>query len=458
VLSGSKRVITCTSSKTAEPKFRFYLEVIYNSKTYAYTFRPNNLDYGQIDISSILQSIVFPTSTQEVLTVPQAIEGSGTTNEFKQNIHSIPHKKYTGGVYVDQFLSTGGSSATRVEVKLYDFYATSSSTAPVKVGGSTDGYFYLLHGYNISTDLINYSFDDFKLGSTTKKFISGNYNPISTTRCDIDVALTDYGTLALLNRTDDVNDSAETQYITIKYYNTSNVLTDTQVFTNSNTNGGQYNASGVTDDSMIIYFGCYPANLDKLPASYDRPQDQTDLSYYEVYASSVSGVTAYSKKYRFNIVSKCEKYDRQTLTYINKFGVWEYISFDKKRTDNISNSKTEIKKSIYDYTKAYATVTSGYNEKPFVPNVAHESRKNVSTNVKQTFTINTGFLDAYKIEQVKDMFISSKISYINSDGSALAVILTNSSIEEVVVSHKYEQTEYALNFEYSIETYNPILL
>ena len=55
------------------------------------------------------------------------------------------------------------------------------------------------------------------------------------------------------------------------------------------------------------------------------------------------------------------------------------------------------------------------------------------------------------------MFISSSINYINEDGTALALILTDKSIEEVVVSHKYEQTEYRLRFEYSIETYNPIL-
>jgi hypothetical protein len=67
-------------------------------------------------------------------------------------------------------------------------------------------------------------------------------------------------------------------------------------------------------------------------------------------------------------------------------------------------------------------------------------------------------LQDYEIEQVKDMFLSSSINYINTDGTALSVILTNRNIDEVVVSHNYEQTEYRLTFEYSIETYNPILL
>ena len=46
VLSSSKRVITCTSTNVSQNKYRFYLEVIYDGKTYAYTFRPNDNNYG----------------------------------------------------------------------------------------------------------------------------------------------------------------------------------------------------------------------------------------------------------------------------------------------------------------------------------------------------------------------------------------------------------------------------
>ena len=455
VLSSSKRVITCTSSQVTQPKYRFYLEVIYNSKTYAYTFRPNNDGYGLIDISSIINNIVYSTSVQAVKTIPDSTP-SGVTNDFQQNIHSIPHNKFTGTGYTPQYLSTSNTGAKKVELKLFDFYAANSNAAPSKQGSATTDNMYLLSGYNQSTDLINFSFTDYTT-NTNRLLLNANYNSISSTRNDISVDVTDYGTIAFLNRTTEVNTSSITQYITIKYYNTSGALTDTQVFDQSTTYGGQYNSSGVADDSMIIHFGCYPANLNKLPAAFDRPSDQTDLSYYEVYLSNADGTAAYSKKYRFNIVDRCDKYDTQRLAYINKFGVWEYVTFNKERTDKISNNKTEIKSSIYNYEQSYATVSDGYNEKPFVPGVAHESRKNVATNVKQMFTINTGYLKDYDIEKVRDMFISSKINYINSDGTALAVMLTNKSIDEVVVSHKYEQTEYRLTFEYSIENYNSIL-
>jgi len=455
VLSGSKRVITCTSTNVAEPKFRFYLEVIYDSKTYAYTFRPNNLGYGLIDISSILQSIVYPISVQQVLTVPASIETTGTTNYFQQNIHSMPHQKYSSG-YVEQIFSTGGTGAKKIELKLWDFYAASSSAAPSKQGSAVTDDMYMISGYTKSTDLINTDFSDYKLTTTTKSFLSGNYNLTDSIRSAIDVSMEDFGTLSFLNRTASVNTTAETQYVVINYYTAAGVEISRRVLTQSEIYGGEYDASGVDGGGMIITVGCYPANLNKMAT--DRPADQVGLAYYYVSASSASGGTHYSKLYRFNMVTRCDKFDTQRLAYINKFGVWEYITFDKKREDKISNKRKEIKTSIYNYGQSYANTATGYNEKPFVPGVAHESRKNVASNVKQSFKIHTGYLPDYKIEQVRDLFISSQIHYINEDGTALAIILMNNSIDEVVVSHKHEQTEYALDFEYSIETYNPILL
>jgi hypothetical protein len=457
VLSSSKRVITCTSTNVSQARYRFYLEVIYGGKTYAYTFRPNSNNYGIIDITAILQNLVIHINTQQVLTVPQAIETTGQTNDFQQNLHSIPHQKWTGSSYVSQYLSTGGTGAKKIDLKLWDFYAANSSVAPSKQGSSVDGSLYLLSGYNKSTDLINYNFTDYKLDGTSKYFLNGNYDDRGT-YINIDTALTDYGTLAILNLTTDVNTTADGAYrFIVQYYNSSGSLTDSQYFLNTTNYGGKYDASGVSDDSMIIHFGCYPANLNKLPAAYDRPSDQTDLAYYEVY-SVASDASQSSRKYRFNIVNRCDKYEPQRLAYINNFGVWEYITFNKERTNRITNNKKEIKTSIYNYQQSYATITAGYNEKPFVPNVSHESAKNVSTDVSQTFTIKTGYLVDYQIEQVKDMFMSSQVNYINEDGSALAIILTNKSIDDAIVSRKFDQTEYSLTFKYSIETYNPILL
>lgn len=459
VKSGSKRIITCSSNAiTGNFKYRFYLELVYDSKTYSYTFRPNADGYGIINIGKIIQSIVQPSSVQDVKTIPDA-DATATTNAMNQSIHNMPHiinaspDRYA-------YLSTGGSSCKRIELKLYDFYANNSTDTPSRQGSAVTDYLYILGGYNTSEDLISETYSDYKLTGVTKEFISPiNANEIYDTSISeniykVDVELTDYGSVSFLNRTADVNTSAETSSIAIIYRDASNSTLATQSFTNSTDYGGKYDASGVSDDSMIITFGCFPGNLNKLSSSYERPSDHPTLDHYDVY---MGGVTRYSKIYRFKIVNRCDKYDSQRFAYINSFGVWEYITFNKKRTDKLENKRDEIKTSVFDYSRTYSTTTGAYKELPYTPGVAHQSRVITSTNVKSSFSVNTGYLKDYEIKKVREMFLSPNINYINEDGTAIAVMLTNSNIDDVVVSHKYEQTEYKLDFEYSVPKYNSII-
>ena len=62
------------------------------------------------------------------------------------------------------------------------------------------------------------------------------------------------------------------------------------------------------------------------------------------------------------------------------------------------------------------------------------------------------------IVKVKEMFLSPLIHYINADGSARAVILESSSIEDINNLNKhYTQQNYTLTFRYSVPTYNNII-
>ena len=457
VKSGSARVITCTSTSISSNfKYRFYLELIYDSQTYSYTFRPNEDDYGIINIGKILQSIVEPISVQQVLTVPDA-DTTLTSNNFQQNIHSMPHFKFVGTGHREQYLSTAGSSVKRIQAKLYDFFAVNETDVPTKQGTPVTDYYYVIGGYGTSTDLINETYVDYKLLSANSLLLSPLYcKDVDSSIKEIKVGLGDYGSVSFFNTTDDVNQVTRPHNFLITYYNSAGVQLQTQELLQSVDYGGNFSTAGVTDDSMIITFGCFPANLNKLPNTYYRPVDFSTLAYYDLIVRNDADVQR-TKKYRFRIVNRCKKYDTQRFAYINSFGVWEYITFHKKRTDELSSKRTEIKSSVFDYTRTYTQNSGDYKEASYVPGVAHESRVIKASDVKSKFTVNTGYLEDYEISKVKEMFLSPKINYINTDGTAIAVMLTNSSIDEVVVSHRYEQTEYKLNFEYSVPKYNPII-
>jgi len=462
VRASGKRLITCGSDKIGTGgvfNYRFYLELVYNSNTYAFTFRPNNLDSGLINITKILQTIVSPINQQQVLTIPEEVEASGTVDFYKQNLHSIPHEKYDAGGNLPQYFSTGGTTAAKVVATLYDFYGDTATGTPSKraTGSATDNL-YILSGYDIQSDKIAVDYTDYKLTSTSNLLLNNNYYDVGTEKI-INVALSDWGTLAFLNTTKEVNTASLPYMAIVRYVNTSGSVSQ-QLLTNETVTGGEYDATGVDDGAMILYLASYPANLNKLPATFIRPSDVANLDYYTISITNSSAV-ALSKMYKFNIVDECEKYARQRFAFLNKFGVWEYITFNEKRTDNISTNNTTIKKSVLDYTANYdvATVTTaGYTELGYIPNVAHQNEKIVATNQSETFTVNTGYLSNSDTEKIKDMFISSQINYINTDGSARAVILTTKSVKDIKnIDKHYEQISYSLTFKYSVATYNNIL-
>lgn len=467
VRASGKRLITCGSDKIGAAgvyNYRFYLELVYDSNTYAFTFRPNNLDSGLINITKILQTIVSPINQQQVLTIPEEVEASGTVDFYKQNLHTIPHLEYDATGNNPMYCSTGGTTAAKVVATLYDFYGDTATGTPSKraTGSATDNL-YILSGYDIQSDKIAVDYTDYKLTGTTKKFLNNNYN-LSTTAYhwatptyEIDVALSDYGTVAVLNRTEDVNTTADVFTFQVHYYNASGYASS-RYYRNWYKTGGLYPpAGGVDDGSMVIYCGLYPANLNKHPVT----PIAADTTYYTVRVMNFDYVGYTSVAYKFNIVDECEKYARQRFAFLNKFGVWEYITFNEKRTDNISTNNTTIKKSVLDYTANYdvATVTTaGYTELGYIPNVAHQNEKIVATNQNESFTVNTGYLSNSDTEKIKDMFISSQINYINSDGSARAVILTTKSVKDIKnIDKHYEQISYSLTFKYSVATYNNIL-
>lgn len=475
-----KRIITCSSDKVGTAgvfNYRFLLEVHYGSKVYSYTFRPNQStagSYGFINITKILQTLTSIKTTQTFQTVP---DGSTINdNEFYQSIFNAPHLKDNAGTQYPAIYSIN-DTFKEVELKLFDFYGATANAVPTKqTAGSVTGKMYIIGGWDIESDKINVDYSDYKLDGNTKLFLTSNHEDEGTRKVIRNVKSDDYGTISFLNPTVTVNATADPEYLIIKYYKDvdgSVNLLATEYILNSAFRGGETPANDLVED-YVLTVGCYPANLNKLPDTYDRPIDfiASPLAYYDVYLSSDGGgINPVSKTYRFyhgrdDMTTDCRKYDRQRFAYSNSFGVFEFITFNEIRTDNISSKNTTIKGSVFDYGAQYPIASwdgqgvsaNIFRELAYVPDVAHQSEKTVATNFSETFTVNTGFLSKSDTKKVEELFISPRVVYLNADGSARSVILQTSSINEIRnINKHYEQVSYSLTFRYSVPTYNDII-
>jgi len=462
--ASGKRIITCSSDKIGTANvfnYRFLLEVVINSITYSYTFRPNNEGYGFINITKILQTHIQDAGdVQQRDTVPELAPSNYSTVQFRQNIHSMPHKISA----TNPFNNSINEHTKRVNLKLYDFYGDTATAVPTKrTAGFVSGGLYVISGYDKETDLINVDYSDYYLNNFDRKYLNNNYH-FDGTRYIINCSSSDWGTISMFRPTAFNNQDA--RYTVVRYYNYAGINLQNETYL-SNTNT-------LVTDGLITTLGIYPMNLDKTGTTYTPSSFGNNLGYYDVYQSDeiYPDGDELSATYRFKLThpdgafvfpwtADCNKYDRQRFAYINDFGVWEYITFTELRRDNISSSPTNIKGSVYNYDGNFEDVASGdiyFREVGYTPNVAHRGEKTVSTNFSETFTVNTGYLSDGDTQKVRDMFLSNKISYINDDGSARAVILENSTINSIKnINKQYEQVSYQLTFRFSVPTYNNII-
>lgn len=466
-----KRIITCSSDKIGTSNvfnYKFLLEITYDGNTYSYTFRPNDNDYGIINITKILQTFGRIKVTQEEKTIPSSVTASTSeTVAFNQSIFDAPHFDKTGSTLYPLLFSTN-DSFRKVELELFDFYGTTVDEVPTKqTAGSQSATMYIISGYDRESDLINVDYTQYKLDGTTKLFITSNHEDEGSHKAIRNLFYKDFGTISFLGATKGVNENALPNYFQVRYYKFTGTQIGSMYIPNSALYGGQV-PNTTLEVNYLLTVGCYPANLNKLPSSFTRPIDVKSLSlgYYEVFFSSdVAGSSEVSKRYRFyhssaDMSTDCGRYDRQRFAYVNSFGAFEYITFTEIRTDNITSSKTNIKGSVFNYqgTYNYGSYTSygkEYREQAYVPNVAHQSEKIISTNFNETFTVNTGFLSKSDTKKVEELFLSARVIYLDEEGSARSVILENSSINTINNPNKnYEQVSYSLTFRYSIPTYN----
>tara|TARA_R110000822_G_scaffold145919_9_gene284861 strand:- start:1952 stop:2872 length:921 start_codon:yes stop_codon:yes gene_type:complete len=128
------------------------------------------------------------------------------------------------------------------------------------------------------------------------------------------------------------------------------------------------------------------------------------------------------------------------LTFINKFGAYQDIWFDKKSVESMTASEERYKASIINGLGIY--------------NISNHTNKILSKNGSEKVTINTGFIDEQMYYPLKEMILSESV-WVTKDGQVLPVNLDTSSL-----THKTKLNDkliqYTIDFTYSFDIINTI--
>ena len=171
--------------------------------------------------------------------------------------------------------------------------------------------------------------------------------------------------------------------------------------------------SGDTQD-LVIYAGVGPANLDAnggLDATI-LPTNHSTGDYYDVILKNTGGDEI--ARVRYTLV--CEpKYTPYQVSFVNRYGVADFITFFKVSTEQGTFTNDQYKRSIYQ---------DGFT----TPSLQVGQYQDFNVNSRNTITMNTGWVDESYDNVIEDILMSESVAVL-MDGSWVAANPQRGSVD-----------------------------
>ena len=172
-------------------------------------------------------------------------------------------------------------------------------------------------------------------------------------------------------------------------------------------------SSGDTQD-LVIYAGIGPANLDAnvgLDASI-QPINHSEGDYYDVILKNTGGDVIASVRYTL----VCEpKYTPYQVSFINRYGVADFITFFKRSDESGAFTNDQYKKSIYQDGFTSASLQNGQYQ-------------SFNINSRNSIRLNTGWVDEDYADVIEDILMSEQVA-IFLDGEWVAANAQRKSVD-----------------------------
>jgi hypothetical protein len=172
-------------------------------------------------------------------------------------------------------------------------------------------------------------------------------------------------------------------------------------------------AAGTTSTSSVIYAGVYPQNLQDNPHldSTIKPSTHQSGDYYDV---EVYSTTALIFSQRFYLT--CEvKYEPHQLSFINRYGMLDYLTFFKRSDERGAFEQDSYQKSIY-------------NDAFTSPSTSIGKYQSFNVNSRNAYTLNTGFVGQDHDDVIEDILMSESVC-LRIDSEWVAVVPERGTID-----------------------------
>ena len=351
---------------------------------------PNNAGVGIFDLRNIVENYV---KADNMAAEGSAYKTTQTSSDNRHPIHLIDKYslssnivRYLALVFYVEYLDTDPTSITFNKVA-----RAAGTDAPSAIYSIFNGYL----KYTDKLDLFNSNFG----------FDTGIFNPSSIDKRYLTNAPTtqyansgDYGTIAF--NAPSLSASNEVNKIVITYYNEAGVAISSADSVDKDTVNGAYSVWNASINKSILFFGCFPGNLQNWSTNYASAVT-AGLSYYTIQADDNSGAIGSSSLEKITIYVNCpngKDFESIRLCWLNQWGAWDYYTFTMKSIRSISTSGS-----------TYQQLGGTWNESTYKIDSFKGGKKAFRVNATEKITMNTDFVSESEAVMFEELINSPEV-------------------------------------------------
>ena len=322
---------------------------------------PNNAGVGIFDFKQVVENYV---SADNMAFEDSEYKGVTTTEDARHDLHLID--KYSRNKKAARWLTI------QFKTQYIDQFGDVQIDTPI----SPNDNYQLFNGYLKYTDELiifnndfGFNLTNFNLSSPSDRFLT---NAPATQYANLE----DYGTLAYLAPTDALS------YIKLKYFNSAGVQIGTENVDRTLANGA-YNVYSTEISERLLYFGCFPANLQNWSSTFQALVAAGTINGGSIQVRAFDvGNTAISKTYTINVnCPNLKGYESIRLCWLNQWGAWDYYTFTQKSVRSISTTGS-----------TYEQLAGTWNEATYRLDSYKGGKKAFRVNATEKITMNSEFV------------------------------------------------------------------
>ena len=375
---------------------------------------PNNAGVGIFDFKQVVENYV---SADNMAANQSTYKTTLTTDNTPHPLHII-----------NQY-SLNKNAVRWLDIEFKTQYTDANGDVQIDTPTLANDNYQIFNGYLKYTDELSifnndfgFNLGNFNLSSPTDRFLT---NAPATQYANLE----DYGTLAFLSPNDNLS------YMQLIYKNSANVQIGTEDVDKDFANGA-YATLGSEISNRLLYFGCFPANLQNWSSTFNALVTAGTINggSIAVRAFNVSN-NAISKTYTINVnCPNLKGYESIRLCWLNQWGAWDYYTFTQKSIRSISTKGS-----------TYEQLAGSWNEAAYRVDSYKGGKKAFRVNATEKIKMNSEFVSESENEIFEELINSPEVYILEgyqTDGAFSAlnqyvkpVRLTTSSFTKKTVAN-----------------------